>query len=405
MNPDLHALGLRFDIGKIASGYYGSDCWKVFWRAVMPEEIKGAFLFEGDTAATLSGSENVFCIAVQSRDSGLVAKVREMLANNEEFMRVCATPPFVEGGDCISEPLPEAGQIDDSANLVGRAGTSRSALGAVRRERSPDQIGPQASPPPPREKPASDRTRDLPSLTAFSALKSFIESTFRPKECEYGYWVTPQELCDIVEAYADLIEVHFSTYSCPVSEDLCSVKLYEKEPPGLRPMEFIGLFPFPSLQDALEFGQEYRSNPAYAKALPSLAGVHGKYHMNFGQGSGNSRSSADDEKDQIAPESLWTKLHARWERFAEEQAREEEAAQQRADDGRRRQEEAEQPRSEEQRPRRESDAQRRAEQARKKKLREERRSNQLCVMCGQPLGFIARIRKQERHKGCFTFIE
>ncbi len=66
MLPQLPGLGIRFDIGKIESAGYGLECWKVIWRAVEPEKVGITHWFEGDSAATLEGRENVYCIAVQS---------------------------------------------------------------------------------------------------------------------------------------------------------------------------------------------------------------------------------------------------------------------------------------------------------------------------------------------------
>ena len=48
------------------------------------------------------------------------------------------------------------------------------------------------------------------------------------KEYKDAQWLTPEELCDIVEKYAELLEVHYSEFSCPKSHDLCSVRLIQK---------------------------------------------------------------------------------------------------------------------------------------------------------------------------------
>lgn len=135
MIPNLPALGIRFDIGKVKSGDYGTECWKVFWSAVDIQKLGGAQLFEGDTYATLTGSENVYCIAVQSISNAVFGEIRAAIEQSTEFRNVAALPKFVEGDSVLGEPLPDAGQVDSAVNLVGNAYNSRAALDAVRNEK------------------------------------------------------------------------------------------------------------------------------------------------------------------------------------------------------------------------------------------------------------------------------
>lgn len=134
MIPGFPALGVRFDIGKVGEGggAYGFEAWKVFWHAVDPTRLGTALLYEGDTAATLSGSENVFCIAVQA-DEGVLQEARTALERRDDFRRAAASPAFVEGVELISEPLPGAGKVDAAGNLLD-ASWAESALKAVRAE-------------------------------------------------------------------------------------------------------------------------------------------------------------------------------------------------------------------------------------------------------------------------------
>ena len=162
MIPNMPTIGVRFDIEKAGGGYYGATCWKILWQAINPEDIGVASLYEGDTAATLDGRENVFCIAVQTLDSGALAKIKAALTQSEAFKGVCASPMFVEGSSCATEPLPDAGRIDAEGNLVGDAGASRSSLGAVKKERAATSQAAEDVRIPERTKPASDRTRTLP---------------------------------------------------------------------------------------------------------------------------------------------------------------------------------------------------------------------------------------------------
>lgn len=117
MLPGEPCLGVRFDINKVSSPY-GLSSWTVFWSAVRIKDLSGALLFAGDTAATLSGRENVYCIAIQGVGATVWQKIRTALEGDSEFQKVAATPQFVQG--VIHEPLPSEGQIDLSGNFTGK---------------------------------------------------------------------------------------------------------------------------------------------------------------------------------------------------------------------------------------------------------------------------------------------
>jgi len=256
----------------------------MFWQAIGPDEMKGASLFHGDTR-----SGNVFCIAVQSDDAETLDQVRRALSASQAFKQICATPMFVEGYQCEVEPLPSAGRIDLAGNLVGEAFLSRATLGELRRARQPAVTMP--IPAPPRTQPASERTRRLPNLSSFNEFKSFVDQTFAVRDCPWEHWISPEELCDLVEEYADLVDVKFEESSDNRSEDLCVVSLGPKVPAKgeseqfVSPVELTGLFPFASSEDAARIGSEYRgSEPEYLRALPKLAGIVGRFQINFGGG-------------------------------------------------------------------------------------------------------------------------
>jgi len=132
--PAIPAVGIRFDIGKITSGAYGIECWRTLWRAVEIQTLGGCLLFEGDTAATLRGTEKVYCIAIQSPDLKTLQRVVSVLKASGEFQRVAASPPFTMAAAVTREPLSEAGRIDAAGDLVGGV-NSRTALVHVHKER------------------------------------------------------------------------------------------------------------------------------------------------------------------------------------------------------------------------------------------------------------------------------
>lgn len=308
MIPHMKALGVRFDVEKLDSENYGFASWKMFWHLVKPDAIKGASLFEGDTADSLAGKENVFCIAIQSDDLRMLATVRAYLSESTEFALVAANPMFAEGKGITSEPLSEAGTIDSQGDLVGRAGSSRTALGAVRLEQKqvseerPIDI-------PTRRMPASARTQNLPQLSSFDELKDFLKTRFTTKEIDFVYWLTPEELCDIVEEYSKLLEVKFVEGASAFSEDVAGVYLFGNDPPtGMGGLEFIGLFAFPSESDVSSFWKRTGSDPIIAKMGPSVANIQGKWHLNFKIfGEYAHRGSGDEKQNDIPPAALWEK--------------------------------------------------------------------------------------------------
>lgn len=102
MLSNIPTIGARFDIDKMASGSYGEEAWKIFWRAISPEDLPGALLWEGDTAASCNDQENVYCIAIQCMDAEVVKCVRSALLQSTEFKKACSDPMFVDGPRCIS---------------------------------------------------------------------------------------------------------------------------------------------------------------------------------------------------------------------------------------------------------------------------------------------------------------
>ena len=148
--PNL-SLGIRFDIDKIKSQTsglygYGVESWKVFWQAIDSQKLKGIMLSEGDTRATLSGRENVYCIAVQA-NSDTLNEIKTSLENSAEFQQVAAPTRFVEGGGLAGEPLMDAGQVDLTGNFVGEESIPpHTAFGIVQRKKQNSSTAVQPSP-------------------------------------------------------------------------------------------------------------------------------------------------------------------------------------------------------------------------------------------------------------------
>jgi hypothetical protein len=281
MIPNMPAQGIRFDIGKIESGAYGIECWKVFWRAVSIERLSGTLLFEGDTTATLNGRENVYCIAVQSINTTIFDEIRVALEQSTEFKRIAASPRFVESNYVVGEPLFDAGQVDSAGNLVGKAFNSRPALGVVLRERQQlSQAGQPSIAVSERKKPASSRTANLPAISSLKDLLDFLLANFGEKN-KWQFWVTPEELCDIVEQYADILQVQWYEGSCGLSVDMTYVTLFNKGKAGEN-IALHGLFPFATTEAAKQFCYDKDNNFEYLFGqLEGFYGIQGQFATNF----------------------------------------------------------------------------------------------------------------------------
>lgn len=144
MNVTRPALGIRFAVDRVDSADYGDACWRIFWRAIDATRVAGATLYEGDSAATAAGRENVYCLAVQTANAADLAAIRATLEADPGYLRVAAAPMFIEAPALAREPLPEAGQVDASGALSGGY-NARHALEAVKRAQGKAVVTPNAA--------------------------------------------------------------------------------------------------------------------------------------------------------------------------------------------------------------------------------------------------------------------
>jgi hypothetical protein len=320
MIPKIPALGARFDIDKIDSVAYGFECWRVFWSAIDPEDMVGVQLYEGDTADTNAGKENVFCIGIQSKDQSILDAIRVALESDVGFDRVAGTPAFVEGSRAEVEHLVEAGKVDHAGNLVGESPRARPALGKVRQERVGETAGDVlVEPAPARTRPASPRTESLPELSSIVELKEYLTENFNPEpEKAWGtlFWINPEEVCDIVDHYANLVEVYWATSAMPFAEEVVEISLFNKQQQENLSLLLWGMFSFPSEADAQAYCYDKGRHPDYMIGqLEKLMHVEGKVSFNFtGMASGVSLVSYKEKRGidlSITPEQLWRMIYNR----------------------------------------------------------------------------------------------
>jgi len=278
---NMPALEIQFDITKVESRAYGIECWKVFWRTVDIKKISSTLLFGSDTDVMTNDEERIYCIAVRSFDTVILGKIRAALEKSTEFQKIAASPAFIESALVERENMIDAGRVDSEGNLVGYAHNSRVALGIVRREKNRlIKVEQQSTPITVRKKPASSRTKDFPSISSLKELLSFLLTNFGEKN-KSEFWVTPEELCDIVEKYAEIFQVQWDVSSCGLSEDMTYVTLFNKGKAGEN-IALNGLFPFPTESEAKNFCYDRRQNFEYLFGqIEGLWGIQGRFATNF----------------------------------------------------------------------------------------------------------------------------
>jgi hypothetical protein len=117
MISGIPALGIRFDIEKLGGGTYGHAAWQVLWKTVKPSDFRpGTLFFDGDTRATLNGTEYVFCIVIQS-DKSTLDNIKSKFESSSEYSGVAANPKFRQGAEVTSEPFPDSGVIESNGSM------------------------------------------------------------------------------------------------------------------------------------------------------------------------------------------------------------------------------------------------------------------------------------------------
>ncbi len=110
-------IGVVFDIDGMGGGFYGYYAWRLFMKHLAPKQLGPCILVEGDTAATLSGQANEFCIGIY----GLILDInyiRETFEYLEDLGLAPVHRRFIEKMALDGQPLPIKGQIDDFGRLV-----------------------------------------------------------------------------------------------------------------------------------------------------------------------------------------------------------------------------------------------------------------------------------------------
>jgi hypothetical protein len=131
----------------------------------------------------------------------------------------------------------------------------------------------------------SGRTSDLPTITSFDQLRNFLVTNFGDVKAFDQFWITPEEICDIVEKYSDILQVQWEECAGVVSQDAAWITLFNKnnseEYPDDR-ITMMGMFAFANASKAKAFCYDENLNlPDLFGQLEHLWGMQGRFATNF----------------------------------------------------------------------------------------------------------------------------
>lgn len=110
-------IGIVFDIDGLGGGFYGYRAWEIFMKHADPVRLGPGVLVDGDTAATLNGAANEFCIGIFGL--GLDPEyIRETFEAADHPGLAPVHRRFIEKVALDQQPLPIRGNIDSLGRLV-----------------------------------------------------------------------------------------------------------------------------------------------------------------------------------------------------------------------------------------------------------------------------------------------
>jgi len=112
-------LGILFDIDDLGEALYGYAAYQILFHAIDTLELAGCSISDGDTAATLAGHANHYCIAIASPDPSKLVRLKSVLTTCDAKGLLPPKSRFLEDEDVAREPLVLAGSFTSNGELVG----------------------------------------------------------------------------------------------------------------------------------------------------------------------------------------------------------------------------------------------------------------------------------------------
>jgi hypothetical protein len=113
-------IGVVFDVEELElqSALYGRAAYKLLFEAIDTRQIPGCSLLDGDTRATLGGSANHYCIAIDTVDPNQITVIKNALENSDEPALLPPSTRFLDDPLVRREPLVHAADINAQGELV-----------------------------------------------------------------------------------------------------------------------------------------------------------------------------------------------------------------------------------------------------------------------------------------------
>lgn len=114
----MSTIGILFDIEALGGGLYGYSAYKALFETIDTRLIPSSTLADGDTAASISGRDNHYCIAITCGDPRAIERVQDALSRARANGALPAVVRFIDGDAAAREPLVPAAEIDAAGALV-----------------------------------------------------------------------------------------------------------------------------------------------------------------------------------------------------------------------------------------------------------------------------------------------
>lgn len=291
---------------------YGESAWTIIHNAINVEQLRGLTrLYEGDSCVA---NEYVYCIAFQNADEAVLSRIQERLKLDAEFRRVADSKPFAH---CRSRTQFVALSLVHVANVKnGEVETVRGTylrgviakVRAYRRQRAAatENLSTHVAASP-RPMPASARTRSLPPFSTRDDLVRHLHSRFGAAPT-YGAYLTPEELCDVVDHYSGTTQA-FLSRRFDNGEELTLHLVARSDLPN-KPIEqtwvtnrgilFRGLTEFASAADAVNYCRTSIGDQGCVAAWR----IQGKHSLNFLME--DQYTESIDRTKPVSANELWT---------------------------------------------------------------------------------------------------
>lgn len=324
MRPTAPTLAIRFSIDALEAKHpgvsYGEAAWSIVDGAVDLSSIRGeSSLFEGDSLDF--AHEYVFYTVFQNASRSILDRIQTSMEASPEFREVADSQAMLtdqDRGKIVGLPLVHNADINDGEINILVSTLLRSALAKRKQAQSKPLVEGADTVVPKRPRPASKRTASLPNCVSRDKLVEFLEHTFSVPNV-YGAYVTPEELCDIVEKYQDVTKaflMHEFYHGAEMQIHLMTKtdvdKLFGDDPkPDStdRGIRFGGLTEFASHADAVN----YCKNSIGDEGCVAAWNVQGKYALNFMIASAFTETV--DPSHPVTADELWAQICARRSSF------------------------------------------------------------------------------------------